>query len=128
MANQIEGLNGTRSTYVYENIEIVEIDGVRMVRRLKDKKIIGLNSPKKEHQEGYYQRQFNKNQPRYQDLALKEELTQSFQDTGMSIGEFIKDSNIINYHLVWSFVNGKNRITLDAINEIKRRIDAYGKH
>lgn len=38
MANQIEGLNGTRSTYVYENIEIVEIDGVRMVRRLKDKK------------------------------------------------------------------------------------------
>ena len=53
MANQIEGLNGTRSTYVYENIEIVEIDGVRMVRRLKDKKIIGLNSPKKEMQEGY---------------------------------------------------------------------------
>lgn len=38
MANQIEGLNGTRSTYMYENIEIVEIDGVRMVRRLKDKK------------------------------------------------------------------------------------------
>ena len=128
MANQIEGLNGTRSTYVYENIEIVEIDGVRMVRRLKDKKIIGLNSPKKELQEGYYQRQFNKNQPRYQDLALKEELTNFFKDTGMSIGEFIKDSNIINYHLVWSFVNGKNRITLDAINEIKRRIDAYGKH
>lgn len=60
MANQIEGLNGTRSTYEYENIEIVEIDGVRMVRRLKDKKIIGLNSPKKEPQEGYYQRQFNK--------------------------------------------------------------------
>lgn len=54
MANQVEGLNGTRSTYVYENIEIVEIDGVRMVRRLKDKKIIGLNSPKKEPQEGYY--------------------------------------------------------------------------
>ena len=52
MANQVEGLNGTRSTYVYENIEIVEIDGVRMVRRLKDKKIIGLNSPKKEPQEG----------------------------------------------------------------------------
>jgi hypothetical protein len=128
MANQVEGLNGTRSTYVYENIEIVEIDGVRMVRRLKDKKIIGLNSPKKEMQEGYYQRQFNKNQPRYQDLALKEELTNFFKDTGMSIGEFIKDSNIINYHLVWSFVNGKNRITLDAINEIKRRIDAYGKH
>ena len=128
MANQVEGLNGTRSTYVYENIEIVEIDGVRMVRRLKDKKIIGLNSPKKESQEGYYQRQFNKNQPRYQDLALKEELTNFFKDTGMSIGEFIKDSNIINYHLVWSFVNGKNRITLDAINEIKRRIDAYGKH
>ena len=75
MANQIEGLNGTRSTYVYENIEIVEIDGVRMVRRLKDKKIIGLNSQKKEMQEGYYQRQFNKSQPRYQDLALKEELT-----------------------------------------------------
>ena len=72
MANQIEGLNGTRSTYVYENIEIVEIDGVRMVRRLKDKEIIGLNSPKKEPQEGYYQRQFNKSQPRYQDLALKE--------------------------------------------------------
>ena len=47
MANQVEGLNGTRSTYEYENIEIVEIDGVRMVRRLKDKKIIGLNSPKK---------------------------------------------------------------------------------
>lgn len=128
MANQVEGLNGTRSTYVYENIEIVEIDGVRMVRRLKDKKIIGLNSSKKEMQEGYYQRQFNKNQPRYQDLALKEELTNFFKDTGMSIGEFIKDSNIINYHLVWSFVNGKNRITLDAINEIKRRIDAYGKH
>jgi len=128
MANQVEGLNGTRSTYVYENIEIVEIDGVRMVRRLKDKKIIGLNSPKKEPREGYYQRQFNKNQPRYQDLALKEELTNFFKDTGMSIGEFIKDSNIINYHLVWSFVNGKNRITLDAINEIKRRIDAYGKH
>ena len=128
MANQIEGLNGTRSTYVYENIEIVEIDGVRMVRRLKAKTIIGLNSPKKELQEGYYQRQFNKNQPRYQDLALKEELTNFFKDTGMSIGEFIKDSNIINYHLVWSFVNGKNRITLDAINEIKRRIDAYGKH
>ena len=63
MANQVEGLNGTRSTYVYENIEIVEIDGVRMVRRLKDKKIIGLNSPKKEPQEGYYQRQFNKSQP-----------------------------------------------------------------
>ena len=104
------------------------IDGVRMVRRLKDKKIIGLNAPKKELQEGYYQRQFNKNQPRYQDLALKEELTNFFKDTGMSIGEFIKDSNIINYHLVWSFVNGKNRITLDAINEIKRRIDAYGKH
>lgn len=38
MANQVEGLNGTRSTYEYENIEIVEIDGVRMVRRLKDKK------------------------------------------------------------------------------------------
>lgn len=74
MANQVEGLNGTRSTYEYENIEIVEIDGVRMVRRLKDKKIIGLNSPKKEPQEGYYQRQFNKSQPRYQDLALKEEL------------------------------------------------------
>ena len=128
MANQVEGLNGTRSTYEYENIEIVEIDGVRMVRRLKDKKIIGLNSQKKEMQEGYYQRQFNKNQPRYQDLALKEELTNFFQDTGMSIGEFIKDSTIINYHLVWSFVNGKNRITLDAINEIKRRIDAYGKH
>ena len=128
MANQVEGLNGTRSTYEYENIEIVEIDGVRMVRRLKDKKIIGLNSPKKEMQEGYYQRQYNKRQPRYQDLALKEELTQFFQDTGMSIGEFIKDSNIINYHLVWSFVNGKNRITLDAINEIKRRIDAYGRH
>lgn len=128
MANQIEGLNGTRSTYVYENIEIVEIDGVRMVRRLKDKKIIGLNSPKKEMQEGYYQRQRSKNTPRYQDLALKEELTNFFKDTGMSIGEFIKDSNIINYHLVWSFVNGKNRITLDAINEIKRRIDAYGKH
>ena len=128
MANQVEGLNGTRSTYEYENIEIVEIDGVRMVRRLKDKKIIGLNSTKKEMQEGYYQRQFNKNQPRYQDLALKEELTNFFKDTGMSIGEFIKDSNIINYHLVWSFVNGKNRITLDAINEIKRRIDAYGKH
>ena len=128
MANQVEGLNGTRSTYVYENIEIVEIDGVRMVRRLKDKKIIGLNSPKKEPQEGYYQRQCNKSQPRYQDLALKEELTQFFQDTGMSIGEFIKDSTIINYHLVWSFVNGKNRITLDAINEIKRRIDAYGEH
>lgn len=82
MANQVEGLNGTRSTYVYENIEIVEIDGVRMVRRLKDKKIIGLNSPKKDPQEGYYQRQFNKSQPRYQDLALKEELTQFFQDTG----------------------------------------------
>ena len=128
MANQIEGLNGTRSTYVYENIEIVEIDGVRMVRRLKDKKIIGLNAPKKEPQEEYYQRQFNKSQPRYQDLALKEELTNFFKDTGMSIGEFIKDSTIINYHLVWSFVNGKNRITLDAINEIKRRIDAYGKH
>lgn len=128
MANQVEGLNGTRSTYVYENIEIVEIDGVRMVRRLKDKKIIGLNAPKKEPQEGYYQRQFNKSQPRYQDSALKEELTNFFKDTGMSIGEFIKDSNIINYHLVWSFVNGKNRITLDAINEIKRRIDAYGKH
>lgn len=128
MANQVEGLNGTRSTYEYENIEIVEIDGVRMVRRLKDKKIIGLNSPKKEMQEGYYQRQFNKNQPRYQDLALKEELTQFFQDTGMSIGEFVKDSTIINYHLVWSFVNRKIRITLDAINEIKRRIDAYGKH
>ena len=128
MANQIEGLNGTRSTYVYENIEIVEIDGVRMVRRLKDKKIIGLNAPKKEPREGYYQRQFNKSQPRYKDLALKEELTNFFKDTGMSIGEFIKDSNIINYHLVWSFVNGKNRITLDAINEIKRRIDAYGKH
>lgn len=128
MANQVEGLNGTRSTYVYENIEIVEIDGVRMVRRLKDKKIIGLNAPKKETQEGYYQRQFNKSQPRYQDLALKEELTNFFKDTGMSIGEFIKDSNIINYHLVWSFVNGKNRITLDAINEIKRRIDAYGRH
>lgn len=128
MANQVEGLNGTRSTYVYENIEIVEIDGVRMVRRLKDKKIIGLNAPKKEPQEVYYQRQFNKSQPRYQDLALKEELTNFFKDTGMSIGEFIKDSNIINYHLVWSFVNGKNRITLDAINEIKRRIDAYGKH
>ena len=128
MANQIEGLNGTRSTYVYENIEIVEIDGVRMVRRLKDKKIIGLNSPKKEMQEGYYQRQRSKNTPRYQDLALKEELTNFFKDTGMSIGEFIKDSTIINYHLVWSFVNGKNRITLDAINEIKRRIDAYGKH
>lgn len=60
MANQVEGLNGTRSTYEYENIEIVEIDGVRMVRRLKDKKIIGLNAPKKEPQEGYYQRQFNK--------------------------------------------------------------------
>lgn len=128
MANQIEGLNGTRSTYVYENIEIVEIDGVRMVRRLKDKKIIGLNSPKKEMQEGYYQRQRSKNTPRYQDLALKEELTNFFKDTGMSIGEFIKDSNIINYHLVWNFVNGKIRITLDAINEIKRRIDAYGKH
>lgn len=52
MANQVEGLNGTRSTYEYENIEIVEIDGVRMVRRLKDKKIIGLNAPKKEMQEG----------------------------------------------------------------------------
>lgn len=128
MANQVEGLNGTRSTYEYENIEIVEIDGVRMVRRLKDKKIIGLNSPKKEMQEGYYQRQRSKNTPRYQDLALKEELTNFFKDTGMSIGEFIKDSNIINYHLVWNFVNGKNRITLDAINEIKRRIDAYGKH
>ena len=128
MANQIEGLNGTRSTYVYENIEIVEIDGVRMVRRLKDKKIIGLNAPKKEVQEGYYQRQRSKNKPRYQDSALKEELTQFFKDTGMSIGEFVKDSNIINYHLVWSFVHGKNRITLDAINEIKRRIDAYGKH
>lgn len=128
MANQVEGLNGTRSTYVYENIEIVEIDDVRMVRRLKDKKIIGLNAPKKEPQEGYYQRQRSKNTPRYQDLALKEELTNFFKDTGMSIGEFIKDSNIINYHLVWNFVNGKNRITLDAINEIKRRIDAYGKH
>lgn len=126
MANQVEGLNGTRSTYVYENIEIVEIDGVRMVRRLKDKKIIGLNAPKK--QEKYYQRQFNKSQPRYQDLALKEELTNFFKDTGMSIGEFVKDSSIINYHLVWSFVHGKIRITLDAINEIKRRIDAYGKH
>lgn len=128
MANQIEGLNGTRSTYVYENIEIVEIDGVRMVRRLKDKKIIGLNAPSKEVQEGYYQRQRSKNTPRYQDLALKEELTNFFKDTGMSIGEFVKDSTIINYHLVWSFVNGKNRITLDAINEIKRRIDAYGRH
>ena len=106
----------------------MEIDGVRMVRRLKDKKIIGLNSPKKEVQEGSYQRQRSKSTPRYQDLALKEELTNFFQDTGMSIGEFIKDSTIINYHLVWSFVNGKNRITLDAINEIKRRIDAYGKH
>lgn len=51
MANQVEGLNGTRSTYEYENIEIVEIDGVRMIRRLKDKKIIGLNAPKKEPQE-----------------------------------------------------------------------------
>ena len=127
MANQVEGLNGTRSTYMYEHIEIVEIDGVRMVRRLKDKKIIGLNAPKKEVQEGSYQRQRSKSKPRYQDLALKEELTNFFKDTGMSIGEFIKDSNIINYHLVWSFVNGKNRITLDAINEIKRRIDAYGK-
>ena len=128
MANQVEGLNGTRSVYKYENIEIVEIDGVRMVRRLKDKKIIGLNAPKKEIQEGNYQRQLSKRKPRYQDLALKEELSKFFQDTGMSIGEFIKDSNIINYHLVWSFVNGKNRITLDAINEIKRRIDAYGRH
>lgn len=128
MANQIEGLNGTRSTYMYENIEIVEIDGVRMVRRLKDKKIIGLNAPKKEVQEGSYQRQRSKSKPRYQDSALKEELTQFFKDTGMSIGEFVKDSNIINYHLVWSFVHGKNRITLDAINEIKRRIDAYGRH
>ena len=128
MANQVEGLNGTRSVYKYENIEIVEIDGVRMVRRLKDKKIIGLNAPSKEVQEGYYQRQLSKNTPRYQDLALKEELTNFFQDTGMSIGEFVKDSNIINYHLVWSFVNGKIRITLDAINEIKRRIDAHGKH
>lgn len=128
MANQIEGLKGTRSTYVYENIEIVEIDGVRMVRRLKDKKIIGLNTQKKEMQEGYYQRQYNKSQPRYQDLALKEELTNFFKDTEMSIGEFIKDSTILNYHLVWSFVNGKNRITLDVINEIKRRIDAYGRH
>ena len=118
MANQIEGLNGTRSTYMYENIEIVEIDGVRMVRRLKDKKIIGLNAPKKEAQEGSYQRQRSK----------KEELTQFFKDTGISIGEFVKDSTIINYHLVWSFVHGKNRITLDAINEIKRRIDAYGRH
>lgn len=128
MANQIEGLNGTRSTYEYENIEIVEIDGVKMVRRLKDKKIIGLNSPKKEVQEGYYQRQRSKSTPRHQDLALKEELTNFFKDTGMSIGEFIKDSTILNYHLVWSFVNGKNRITLDVINEIKRRMDAYGKH
>lgn len=128
MANQIEGLKGTRSVYEYENIEIVEIDGVRMVRRLKDKKIIGLNSQKKEMQEGYYQRQFNKSQPRYQDLALKEELTNFFKDTGMSIGEFVKDSTIINYHLVWSFVHGKIRITLDAINEIKRRMDAYGRH
>ena len=129
MSNQIKGLNGTRSTYKYENIEIVEIDSVRMVRRLKDKKIIGLNAPtQKEMQEGNYQRQLSKNTPRYQDLALKEELTNFFQDTGMSIGEFVKDSNIINYHLVWSFVNGKIRITLDAINEIKRRIDAHGKH
>ena len=128
MANQIEGLKGTRSVYEYENIEIVEIDGVRMIRRLKDKKIIGLNASKKEVQEGNYQRQRSKNKPRYQDLALKEELSEFFQDTGMSIGEFVKDSNIINYHLVWSFVNGKNRITLDAINEIKRRIDAYGRH
>ena len=47
MANQVEGLNGTRSTYMYEHIEIVEIDGVRMVRRLKDQKIIGLNSQRK---------------------------------------------------------------------------------
>lgn len=128
MANQINGLKGTRSTYKYENIKIVEIDGVRMVRRLKDKKIIGLNAPSKEVQEGYYQRQLSKSTPRYQDLALKEELTNFFKDTGMSIGEFIKDSTIINYHLVWSFVNGKIRITLDAINEIKRRIDAYGRH
>lgn len=52
MANQVEGLNGTRSTYEYENIEIVEIDGVRMVRRLKDKKIIGLNAPKKRTSRG----------------------------------------------------------------------------
>lgn len=128
MANQIEGLNGTRSTYVYENIEIVEIDGVRMVRRLKDKKIIGLDSRKKEVQEGNYKRQRNKNNPRYQDLALKEELSKFFQDTGMSIGEFVKDSNVINYHLVWSFLHGKNRITLDAINEIKGRIDSYERH
>lgn len=82
MANQVEGLNGTRSTYVYENIEIVEIDGVRMVRRLKDKKIIGLNAPKKEPQEGYYQRQLSKKNPRYQDLALKEELTNFFKIQG----------------------------------------------
>lgn len=49
MANQIEGLNGTRSTYMYENIEIVEIDGVSMVRRLKDKKSLDSMHQRKKH-------------------------------------------------------------------------------
>ena len=52
MANKVEGLNGTRSTYMYEHIEIVEIDGVHMVRRLKDKKSLDSIHQRKKFEKG----------------------------------------------------------------------------
>ena len=111
-----------QSSYVYENIEIVEIDGVRMVRRLRDKKIIGLDDSSKRKKRTYVPG--SRKIPRFQDEELRKELRQYFDETGISIGEFIKNSEILNYHLVWNFLNKRTPIALVVINEIKERIDA----
>ena len=93
-----------------------------MVRRLRDKKIIGLDDSSKRKKRTYVPG--SRKIPRFQDEELRKELRQYFDETGISIGEFIKNSEILNYHLVWNFLNKRTPIALVVINEIKERIDA----
>lgn len=112
-----------RTSHEYENIRIVEVDGVKRVQRLKDNKIImgaDANALGKE-----FSKQFSNKKKRFNDVLLRMELEDFLRSTHLSISEFVKGSEILNYSLVWKFINLETRITLDVINEIKWRIDNY---
>ena len=121
--NQNKEIPIIRTSHEYENIRIVEVDGVKRVQKLKDNKIIIGADATPQGKE--FSKQFSNKKKRFNDVLLRMELEDFLRNTNLSISEFVKGSQTLNYSLVWKFINLETRITLDAINEIKERIDNY---
>nr|DAW12950.1 MAG TPA: hypothetical protein [Caudoviricetes sp.] len=115
--------------YEYENIVIITIDGENRVMRKSDGAILGpapelLKSSRVQLPE-LPEVEKSRTAHRFQDTSLRIELAECLKTNELALSDFVKQSNILNYHQTYNFLKKGTRMTLQDLNEIKRIVNQY---